>query len=231
LEAAREVPEEAVLENYVLPVPRARIQIAIGRGDAVEAWRALSLCSVFDGSADVQARAFFDAAKAAVLRSDRRYDEALAIAERVLAVEQIGADSATGKLAFGEALASAHALGDEPKTEELLGRIEALKPAELAPYLRGQCARFRALLAAARGDEEAVEPGLAAAMGAFREVGLVYWLAVTQLELGEWLIQVGRSEEGERLVSEARETFEQLEATPWLERARRTPIARALATG
>jgi hypothetical protein len=43
---------------------------------------------------------------------------------------------------------------------------------------------------------------------------------VTHLEHAEWLDGQGRSEEAEPLLAEARETFERLEATPWLERAR-----------
>jgi len=42
---------------------------------------------------------------------------------------------------------------------------------------------------------------------------------VTQLEHGEWLAGQGRRDEAEPLLAEARETFERLEAAPWLERA------------
>jgi hypothetical protein len=52
----------------------------------------------------------------------------------------------------------------------------------------------------------------------FREFGFVFYLAVTQLEHGEWLVGEGRDTEAEPLLSEARETFERLRAAPWLER-------------
>ena len=55
--------------------------------------------------------------------------------------------------------------------------------------------------------------------GIFREYGLVFWLAVTLLQHGEWLVSQGRVEQADPLLAEARETFEQLEAKPWLERA------------
>jgi hypothetical protein len=45
------------------------------------------------------------------------------------------------------------------------------------------------------------------------------WLAVTQLEHGEWLVGQGRADDAEPLLAEARETFERLSAKPWLERA------------
>jgi len=45
-----------------------------------------------------------------------------------------------------------------------------------------------------------------------------FWLAVTLTEQGEWLVAQGRAAEAEPLLAEARDTFEQLDAKPWLER-------------
>ncbi len=45
-----------------------------------------------------------------------------------------------------------------------------------------------------------------------------FWLAITETEHGEWLASHGRAAEAEPLLAEARETFERLEADPWLER-------------
>ena len=57
---------------------------------------------------------------------------------------------------------------------------------------------------------------------------LPFWLAVTELEHGEWLAGQERLEDAEPLLLEAREIFERLEATPWLERidAARPALAR-----
>jgi hypothetical protein len=52
-------------------------------------------------------------------------------------------------------------------------------------------------------------------------------MAATQLEHGEWLTGQGRAEEAEPLLVEAREIFEQLEATPWLERLEKVARPRA----
>ena len=46
-----------------------------------------------------------------------------------------------------------------------------------------------------------------------------FWLALTELEHAESLIGEGRADEAEPLLAEAREIFERLKATPWLERA------------
>ena len=45
-----------------------------------------------------------------------------------------------------------------------------------------------------------------------------FYLAVVQLEHAELLASLGRSDECGPLLAEARETFERLRATPWLER-------------
>jgi len=52
----------------------------------------------------------------------------------------------------------------------------------------------------------------------FREFGMPFWLAVTLTEHGEWLLSEDRVAEAEPLLAEARETFERLQAKPWLER-------------
>ena len=58
-----------------------------------------------------------------------------------------------------------------------------------------------------------------------REIGARFWLAVVLLEHGEWLVETGRAGEAEPLLGEARETFERLEATPWLERLETVAVA------
>jgi hypothetical protein len=70
-------------------------------------------------------------------------------------------------------------------------------------------------------DEEA---GFKTAAAGFREYNFPFWLAVTELEHGEWLVAQGRAGEAEPLLSEAREIFDRLEATPWLERVSRTGV-------
>ena len=99
-----------------------------------------------------------------------------------------------------EALEAALVLRDSAKVEELLTSIEAVPPGSRPPYLDAQATRFRARLAS--------DPaGFRAAAARFRELEIPFWLGVTLLEAGE-----------EPGLTEAREIFEQLGATPWLER-------------
>jgi len=45
-----------------------------------------------------------------------------------------------------------------------------------------------------------------------------FYLAVVQLEHGEWLTARGRPDDAQALLAEARDTLEGLGAQPWLER-------------
>ena len=70
---------------------------------------------------------------------------------------------------------------------------------------------------------EAKDPGTRvvaefAASGLLRELSMPFYLAAVQTEHAELLASLGREEEAHPLLAEARETFERLRATPWLER-------------
>jgi hypothetical protein len=114
------------------------------------------------------------------------------------------------------------ALNDLAKVDALLGFIDGLRPGERSPYLGAQASRFRARLASARGDRSAVEPWFDDAEQLFRQVGTVFWLAVTQSEHAEWLRSSGGSPQADSLDSEARRVFERLRATVWLDGLGRT---------
>lgn len=171
---------------------------------------------------------FFTGLEARLHRAQGRPAEALAAAERGLALRGELAITNTGiKRNMIEALEAAFALGDLAKAEELLGSVETLQPGELTPFLRGHRARFRARLDAEHGRIERVDESFRSAGALFREFGFAFYLAVTQLEHAEWLTAQGRGDEAQPLLDEARQTFEQLQATPWLERAAQvTPVRR-----
>jgi class 3 adenylate cyclase/tetratricopeptide (TPR) repeat protein len=227
LDAAAEIPDEHLV--WGLSAGNALAEIAAARGDAANGRRVLALMSSVEDSADLQERSAYGALSATVLRAEERYDEALAASEKTLDVLALlpSGISVDMKIAFGEALESALALGRLEKVEELLERIDAFPPGKRPPFLRAQSARFHARLGAARGANGAVEQGFKTAEAIFREHGLTFNLAVTELEHGEWLTGQGRADDAEPLLTEAREIFERLEAAPLLERADATLRGRA----
>jgi ATP/maltotriose-dependent transcriptional regulator MalT len=122
------------------------------------------------------------------------------------------------KIAFPQALEAALALGERERAEQLLATIEALPPGRLAPSMRAHAARFRARLAAADGEKRKAERAFATATSICREYSMPFYLAVTLTEQAEWLVADNRGADAEPLLSEAREIFERLGATPWLGR-------------
>src|SRR5262249_20731645 len=94
------------------------------------------------------------------------------------------------------------------KAEELLQIIEGVPAGTRPPYLDAQARRFRA-----RMDRD--PSGFEVAAATFRELDLPFPLAVTLLENAELA-------GSETPLAEARETFERLEARPWLERLERS---------
>ena len=84
-------------------------------------------------------------------------------------------------------------LGDLDKAEELLATSASLDPGELTPFLQASADRLRARLDAARGSRGGMDERFRAAAALFREFRIVFHLAVTQFEHGEWLADPGPS--------------------------------------
>jgi hypothetical protein len=171
-------------------------------------------------------RSLFTAEEARLQRAQGRPAEALATAERGLAIPELAITNTRAKRNLIEAVEAAFALGDLAKAEELLSGVEMLQPGELTPFVRGHRARFRARLDAQHGRIERIDENFRSAAALFREFGFAFYLAVTQLEHAEWLAAQGRGNEAQPLLDEARQTFERLQATPWLERAAQGKPAR-----
>ena len=189
------------------------------RGDLDAAGALLAAADALRDSDNLQLRANYAGVEARLLRAQGRHAEALASAERALAtLGELAITDSLIKAALVEATETALALPDLDKAEELLAIPESLDPGELTPFLHANTARLRARLDAARGNHEHVEERFNTAAGLFREVGLAFHLAVTQLDHAEWLTAQGRAGEAEPPLAEARRTFERLQATPWLQR-------------
>jgi tetratricopeptide (TPR) repeat protein len=201
-------------------------ELLVPRGSVDEARSLLERFARFEASDDVQERCGYAAAQAALLQAEGSYAAALDAAERAIAgLPMIGAASEPVKVGLVEAFEATLALEDLERAREVLARIDGLRPRERTPYLQAQSARFRARLSALQGGSDGVEQQFKTAEQIFREHGIPFWLALTQLEHAEWLREQGRTGEVEPLAAEARAIFERLEATPWVDRASRLGAA------
>jgi class 3 adenylate cyclase/tetratricopeptide (TPR) repeat protein len=218
MERVRDVPDPQLGALSIPPVFLVVIEAA--RGNIVDIQRFLSLLPSIESSRDVQIRAILASIHAVALRAEGRGADALAAGEEAFDGRPVLSTSHQAvKLGFVEAVEAAFGLGKLDKVEQLVATVEALRPGEIAPFVRAQTLRFRARLAAAQDSHDGVEPGFKQAESIFREFGIPFWLAVTQLEHGEWLLDQGRSEDARSLLDEAHTIFERLQAPPWLERA------------
>lgn len=197
-----QLPEDELRTNVaVSSVLTGVLEICLHRGDLDRARELHGMFGHIEDTSEIQDRAIHRAASAALLRAEGRLEEAIlagAEASEALAVPQ------AAKQGLVWAVESALALGDEPRADELLTPVEQLAPGLRPPFLEAQAQRFRARMA---GDEDV----LRAAAAIFREYGNTFWLAVTLLEHGELTGD-------DSSFTEAREVFERLRATPWLER-------------
>ena len=213
LAVAAEIPEDRLQEQVTLSLLTSVLEIHVQRGRPEEARRLLSLYP--DSSPDVQEQSSYVAARSAVLRAEGRLEEALAAG--LASIESPAAGGSVlsyqqAKQGFVHAVEAALALGRRGQAEELLARVEARPPGLRPPYLDAQVQRIR-------GRIERDADRLALAADRFRELGMPFWVAVTELEHAELLGDGdGGGDQAARLAGEAAETFTRLGAAPWLER-------------
>jgi class 3 adenylate cyclase/tetratricopeptide (TPR) repeat protein len=196
------------------------VTIHCERDELAEAARVLEEFEFLRHGEQAEFAAMFAVQEARLLRAQARNEDAVAAAERALAHrDELSVTNTRIKGALVEALEAGFALDDLEKVAEVLGDIETLLPGQLTPLLRAQRSRFRARIDARQGRYDRVDENFRSAAALFLEFDCTFYLAATQLEHAEWLQAQGRLSEAEPLLAEARETFERLEARPWLERA------------
>ncbi len=217
LASAAEIPEEHLHDATTASILSGVVEVHVHRADLAAARRTLSLFSAYEESTDVQDRACYLGAAAAVLRGEARHADAVSAGMEAveLAEAYVGLDFQGLKQGLVEAIESALALGELGRAAELVAKIDGIPPGHRAPSLTAHADRFRARLA---GNDPAADGAFASAETRFEELGMVFWRAVTQLEHAEWLLAQGRGDEAAGLLDEARDIFERLRATPWLER-------------
>jgi tetratricopeptide (TPR) repeat protein len=198
------------------------------RGEFDEAERYL-FRDVLEPSDDVQAVSTLGIGEGTIHFFAGRFEEAIAAAQRSIATREqtgmIGPVDASYALAADAALA----MGDVKRAQESLGEMEAVALGEQSPYFKAEIARLRARLAAFRGDAAAAQAGFEESVAGFRPLGMRFHVGVALAEYGQWLEREGRAQEAEPVLSEAREIFEDLKATWWLDRLDEPRSARSAA--
>ena len=222
----QELPEDQLRTNSALAsVLSGVLEIMIHQGRVEEARALLALPEYLLHVPQLQDRAIHAGARAVLLHAEGRYRQAFeAGAEAARYAVDLGAGQQGVKQGLVWAVASALALGEHTRADELLSTIEELPPGLRPPFLEAQAHRFRARM----NDTEA---GLKTAAGGFREYNFPFWQAVTRFEHGEWLVRQDRAADAEPLLAEARAIFQQLEAMPWLQRAEQVYLEPAPVSG
>ncbi|HXH97921.1 MAG TPA: hypothetical protein VNH40_11990, partial [Gaiellaceae bacterium] len=198
-------------------VDNTSISIHCERGELTRAREVLSQTAAGE-SEDAQRLAVYATAEARLLRVEGKSVEAQAAAERALATSrEQGVTSLVFKLSLFEALEAALERGDTTRADELLATLAPLKPGQRTPFLRAIQAEFQARLGALQGDAD-VEAQFTSAEAFYRDLQGPFDTARVELHHAEWLIAQERVDEAHVLLAAARETFERLHATPWLQR-------------
>ena len=161
-----------------------------------------------------------DVARAVILRERGDVEEAAGRASEGV-LKFIGSSVCELPLAFGEAVETAFSAGKPETVEMLLGRVDQLRPAQVAPMLDAEVTRARARLAAHRGDVAAADRWFRRALGLCQELGTPFLLARVQLQYAEILADAkSDADQARALRDAAAAAFEALDAAPWLARAR-----------
>jgi tetratricopeptide (TPR) repeat protein len=193
----------------------ARIQVA--RADNASLEKTMEVIALGLESTDTQIRHSCATAKAMAVQALGDPAQAIELARPVIG----GEDPGSRRYAYAEACLAAWRLDDETELTKLIAYVEGLPPGGAVPSMRAHADRFAGLLAARRGSSAASAKRLRGAASVFRELGYPFELGQVLLEHGETLLDADRGDEAELLLTEARATFTELRAEPWLERATR----------
>ena len=212
-----EIPEEQLGASVQLLSPLTGVlDIYLHRGELDEGRRLLARYASIEQASDVQAYGCYQAACAAVRLAEG--DARSALASGQLAFDTRVSQGITAqdpKHGWMQLVEAALRLGDRAKAEELLAVVEEQPAGLRSPLLVAIGHRTRARLA---GDDPGADRHFTAAATQLRALELPFHLAVVQLEHGEWLTARGQPDGAQPLLAEARDTFDRLQARPWLER-------------
>ena len=206
--------------SFIAATSMAAVWLHLWQGD-LETARGLVETVTISGDSNLEYRGVFDAARAALANAEGDSIGALAVAEPALRACLEHSYPVSMRLALIQAVDAAFALEDDAKVEELVGLVRQTFRPGAQPSVDAHILRWTARLAEHRGQVEDSEKQLRVAIDAFTGLQRPFWVAVSRLELAEMLIRNGRAGIAEELLSQARSTFAELGASPWLARAQR----------
>jgi class 3 adenylate cyclase/tetratricopeptide (TPR) repeat protein len=192
------------------------------RGNLDAARDHAAVCSVWSAGDDIQNRSVYAALLGVVALAAG--DSLQALQSARTAIEEavhggMGFANETVRTAFPVALEAAVSLGELDEADRLVNMLATRPRGEVPPFLRAQVVRSGALIAAAKGDNTAVEKDLTATESMFRELAYPYWTARAQLDRAAWLFSHDRIVDATQVAAQAAGTFENLGAAPMLVRA------------
>ena len=220
LAMTEQIPREKIAEHRLAGTAFVLVRplIWIHRGNIAEAEDSFSRFPEVASSGDVQEQAIHAAGASALHLARGELREALEGARHALTLRGLGQAHESMREGMNVGLEAAFQLGDLEVVEELVEAVERSPRGKLPQYMQALALRFRAKVAAARQDGSPVEPSFKGAAGLFREIAAPFYMAVTLLDHGEWLVEQGRTDEAQPMLDEAREIFERLRAQPWIDR-------------
>ena len=193
------------------------IWLYVRRGDLATAHRIVDDCLVIPEGVRDDLQVMVTNARAAIMNVEGDHVEALRVAEDAVRMS-FGDLLADLRAAMINAVDAAFALGMDDKVLELIALVRERIYVPRNPSLEAHILRWEARLAAARGDDIAAETNFGAAIDRFVALNRPFWVAVTRLEFASAIAGQDRDAEAAVLLGEARASFAELRAQPWLER-------------
>jgi class 3 adenylate cyclase/predicted ATPase len=194
--------------------------LAALRGDVGMAETMLAELTDTRASEDPQDKALVSVAEAFTAAARSQPENALRHARAALThADALGISGESLRWAWPLAARSAHELGDDAATGELIALLDSYQPGYLAPMLRAERDLARARLAGADGDGDRATAAFAAAITGLRDRSTPYHLAHGLLDHAGYLIRHGDADAASPAIEEARGIGRRLRCQPLLDRA------------
>ena len=182
-----------------------------------ESWMARISPDV-EASKDIQLRHLTVWRRAVVAIGERRPADAIPLLEVVAQMSLAQDFLGFAQPAFEDAATAANDLQDSSLALPIATLLDVIPPGRRTRPIELCLARIRANAAAGREEHDTAAEEYALALGTARNLGKAALLGPILFDYGRWLVQVGRTQEAEPLLEEARAIFGRMKATRWLER-------------